>query len=153
MVDKRSLRSSKKDSQDPPVEEEKPKPTRTRSARSKKQSNKTQDTGASGTEEESITVLPAPAASTSQSEDVVMENQGETVPEKSNEDVEMKNAAEEAKEEEGKKEEPPKDDPFASPLTGNRVIRILSNDQLSSRIYSYWRERCLLRILDSHIVF
>ena len=80
MVDKRSLRSSKKDSQDPPAEEEKPKPTRTRSARSKKQPNKAQETRTSGTEEESITVLPAPTASPSQSEDVVMENQSEHRP-------------------------------------------------------------------------
>ena len=117
MVDKRSLRSSKKDSQDAPAEEEKPKPTRTRSARSKKQSNKTQETGVTGIEEDCITVVPVPAASTTQSEDVVMENQGETVPEKSNEDVEMKNATEEEK-----KEDIPKEDPTASPLTGNRVL-------------------------------
>jgi hypothetical protein len=153
MVDKRSLRSSKKDSQDPPAEEEKPKPTRTRSTRSKKQPNKTQETETSGIEGESITVLPGPAASTSQSEDVVMENQSETVPEKSNEDVEMKNATEEVKEEQGKKEEAPKEDQTTSPLTGNRVVRILTNNQLSNRIYSYWRKRCLLRILDSRIVF
>lgn len=109
MVDKRSLRSSKKDSQDTPAaEEEKPKPTRTRSKKTKKQ-----ETTASGTEEESTSV-PAGAP---QSEDVVMQTDpdGAAAPEKANEeDVEMKNADEEAKEAE---EEVPKEDPTASPLT------------------------------------
>jgi len=113
MVDKRSLRSSKKDGQDnPPGEEEKPKPTRTRSARSKKPSNKNQDTtAASSTEEESSSSAPA-VPLTTQSEDVVMQTEGDAAPEKPNEDVEMKNADEEAK------DDVPKEDPTASPLTG-----------------------------------
>jgi hypothetical protein len=110
MVDKRSLRSSKKDSQDTPAEDEKPKPTRTRSGRTRKAANKTQE--------------DAPAPESIQSEDVVMETESVAAPEKTNEeDVEMKNADEEVKEE--TKEELPKEDPIASPIAGIRVSLLL----------------------------
>jgi hypothetical protein len=109
MVDKRSLRSSKKDGQDAPAEEEKPKPTRTRSARSRKVKN----AGVSSGTEESTTSANPPLA---QSEDVVMETENEVPPENkpAEEDVEMKNAAEDVKDE---KKEETKEDPTASPLT------------------------------------
>lgn len=112
MVDKRSLRSSKKDTQDTPAEEEKPKPTRTRSGRTRKTTGKSkEDTPA--TEDLS-------GAQSTQSEDVVMETESVAALEKSNEeDVEMKNADDEGKDD--KKEELAKEDPTASPITGIRV--------------------------------
>jgi hypothetical protein len=108
MVDKRSLRSSKKDGQDTPAEEEKPKPTRTRSARRKGKNAEV----SSGTEESTTSANPPLA----QSEDVVMETENEVPPENkpAEEDVEMKNAAEDVKDE---KKEETKEDPAASPLT------------------------------------
>lgn len=113
MVDKRSLRSSKKDSQDTPAEEEKPKPARTRSVRSRKGKN---TEASSGTEESTH-------PSVAQSEDVVMEtdNQGPAEDKPADGDVEMKNAAEDVKEE--KKEEETKEDPAASPLASNSPCR------------------------------
>jgi hypothetical protein len=109
MVDKRSLRSSKKDGQDAPAEEEKPKPTRTRSARSRKGKNAEVSSGT----EESTTSANPPLA---QSEDVVMETENEVPLENkpAEEDVEMKNVAEDVKDE---KKEETKEDPTASPLT------------------------------------
>jgi hypothetical protein len=109
MVDKRSLRSSKKDSQDTPAEEEKPKPTRTRSARSRRGKNVE---ASSGTEESTTSANPPLA----QSEDVVMETESEVPSENkpAEEDVEMKNVAEEVKEE---KKDETKEDSAASPLT------------------------------------
>ena len=108
MVDKRSLRSSKKDTQDTPAEEEKPKPTRTRSIRSRKGKN---TEASSGTEESTH----PPVA---QSEDMAMEtdNQGPAENKPADGDVEMKNAAEDVKEE---KKEETKEDPAASPLASN----------------------------------
>jgi hypothetical protein len=109
MVDKRSLRSSKKDTQDTPAEEEKPKPTRTKSGRStrKPASGKSQETAStSGTDD--------PAAPPSvQSEDVAMETES-VAAEKGAEDVEMKNV--EPLEEE-------KEDASASPLTSTFAAR------------------------------
>lgn len=115
MVDKRSLRSSKKDSQETPAEQDKPKPTRTRSTRSKKGSGKNQETTAAGDEE---AAAPTQTPSVTQSEDIVMETESEAAPDKPNEDVEMKNATEDVKEE--KKDDVPtvKEDPPPSPLTG-----------------------------------
>jgi hypothetical protein len=114
MVDKRSLRSSKKDGQDTPAEEEKPKPTRTRSARSRKGKNAE---ASSGTEESTTSANPPLA----QSEDVVMETENEVPPENkpAEEDVEMKNAADEKKEE-------TKEDPTASPLTSTIPFSFIS---------------------------
>lgn len=114
MVDKRSLRSSKKDTQDTPEDEEKPKPSRTRSTRGRKSSNKNQEAT-----QESTPAPPAP--STTQSEDVVMETESEAAPEKTNEDVEMKNVSDEGKEE--KKDDVPKPDPTASPLSGTHFLQ------------------------------
>jgi hypothetical protein len=112
MVDKRSLRSSKKDSQDTPADDEKPKPTRTRSGRTRK--------GTGKSKEDTPATEDLSAAQSVQSEDVVMETESVTAPEKTNEeDVEMKNADEESKDE--TKEELPKEDPTASPITGIRV--------------------------------
>jgi len=109
MVDKRSLRSSKKDTQDTPAEDEKPKPTRTRSARSRK--GKTAETS-SGTEESTASAQ----ALAGQSEDVVMETEIEVAREKKpgEEDVEMKNAADEGTTE---KKAETKEDVAASPLS------------------------------------
>ena len=114
MVDKRSLRSSKKDGQDTPAEEEKPKPTLTRSARSRKGKNAE---ASSGTEESTTSANPPLA----QSEDVVMETENEVPPENkpAEEDVEMKNAADEKKEE-------TKEDPTASPLTSTIPFSFIS---------------------------
>src|SRR5579859_3422388 len=107
MVDKKSLRSSKKDTNDPPKEDEKPKPTRTRSSRGRKPKNADEPT--SGTDE------TPQAPPSQQSEDVVMETESVSAPEKTNEDVEMKtdDVAE-------KKDDDvvPKEDTTASPLTG-----------------------------------
>ena len=119
MVDKRSLRSSKKDTQDTPEDEDKPKPTRTRSTRGRKPSNKNQE--ANPATQESTPGPPAP--STTQSDDVVMETESEAAPEKPNEDVEMKNVSDEGKEE--KKDDVPNPDPTASPLSGIRFPQSL----------------------------
>jgi hypothetical protein len=142
MVDKRSLRSSKKDTQDTPAEDEKPKPTRTRSGRTRKAASKTQE--------------DPPATESIQSEDVVMETESVTVPEMTNEDVEMKNADEEVKEEtkeELPKEELPKEDPTASPITGTRVFNciltvvIKQNLQLLERAVNTLDPRFTYRVL------
>ena len=107
MVDKRSLRSSKKETQETPAEDEKPKPTRTRSARSRKPASaKSQETSTSGTDDQ--------APPSIQSEDVAMEMESVVADDKkANEDVEMKNveALEEVKE-----------DPTASPLAGTHPL-------------------------------
>jgi hypothetical protein len=125
MVDKRSLRSSKKEGQETPAEEEKPKPTRTRSGRSRKAPSKSQKGTASVEEPTTTTTDATPAITQSEeiesSEDVIMETQGEAIPEKpnENEDVEMKNANEEAKDgEEETTKEAATEDSSASPLTG-----------------------------------
>ena len=114
MVDKRSLRSSKKDSQDAPAEEEKPKPTRTRSARSRKGKNAETSSGT----EESTTSAQAPVV---QSEDVVMETENEAPAENkpAEEDVEMKNLAED---ETMEKKDATEEDPTASPLTSITLL-------------------------------
>src|SRR5271154_4132298 len=122
MVDKRSLRSSKKDQDDTPVEEEKPKPTRTRSARSRKASSK----NAESTPSEAEDSAPPTTTETTQPEDIVMETaEPEPAAEKLNEDVEMKNG-DDASKEEKKEGDEPKEDPTASPLTSNRVQIFIS---------------------------
>lgn len=108
MVNKRSLRSSKKDGGDAPAEEEeKPKPTRSRSVRGRKTKGGQEDM--SGTDE-------TPAAPPSQSEDVVMETESVSAHEKTSEDVEMKIADEDGSAE--KKNDETNEDTTASPLTG-----------------------------------
>jgi len=96
MVDKRSLRSSKKDTQDAGAEEDKSKqqPTRQRSTRTRK--TKTQP-------ETPSTESPAPTSNPSDEIVVEVENVLPT-PDHSNEDVEMKTGEEETKDE--KIEEP-----------------------------------------------
>jgi flagella basal body P-ring formation protein FlgA len=124
MVDKRSLRSSKKDSQDAHAEEDKPKPTRTRSSRSRKASKKTEETS------DELDTSSAPPA-VNQSEDVVMETESIAAAEKVNEDddVEMKNVdGKEAPDEANKSEsESAQEDPVASPLTSEPPFASQSN--------------------------
>ena len=95
MVDKRSLRSSKKDSQDAGAEEEKSKqPTRQRSTRSRK--TKTQP-------ETPLNESPAPTGNPSEEIGVQVQH---VVP---NDDVEMKTAEEETKEDKADEAEPVED--------------------------------------------
>jgi hypothetical protein len=128
MVDKRSLRSSKKDTQETPAEDDKPKPTRTRSARSRKPtSGKSQETtSTSGTDDSA-------APPSNQSEDVVMETES-VAPEKGgDEDVEMKNS---------ETVEEHKDDVALSPFAG----KLLPFDSDCSVPASCHRCPCLLDI-------
>jgi len=117
MVDKRSLRSSKKDAAEPPPEDEKPKPTRTRSARGKKAATpKTSDTQApnaptAANEDQAASAAPSQSA---QSDDVVMQTDPQAPPtDKASGDVEMENAGEKTKEQ----GDAPTEDPTASPVT------------------------------------
>jgi len=99
MVDKRSLRSSKKDAAELPPEDEKPKPTRTRSARGKKAAD------------QAASAAPSQSA---QSDDVVMQTDPQApTTDKASEDVEMENAGEKTKEQ----GDAPSEDPTPSPVT------------------------------------
>ena len=114
MVDKRSLRSSKKDAAEPPPEGDKPKPTRTRSARGKKAAAaKTNDTQAQNAANEDHTVSATPSQS-AQSDDVVMQTDPQApTTGKASEDVEMENAGEET----NKQDNVPNEDLATSPVT------------------------------------
>jgi len=161
MVDKRSLRSSKKDTQETPAEQQQdqkqPKPTRTRSGRSRKvTTNKTQDTETTPAAEEGQQQdSAAAAASTSaapQSEDIVMETESvATAPEKGSEDIEMKNADEHQSKTEEKKE-----DTTPSPLTSTptfivrtslTILVIKQNLQLLDRAVNTLDPRFTYRVL------
>jgi hypothetical protein len=119
MVDKRSLRSSKKDA-DPPAEDDKPKPTRTRSARGKKA--KASDAQQTTTTHDTVSST-APSQSTA-SEDVVMQTDDtpEQPSDKAGEDVEMKDNAEDEGKDSG--EAAPKEDAAPSPLTGTKRLLV-----------------------------
>lgn len=112
MVDKRSLRSSKKDADAPPADDDKPKPARTRSARSKK--SKASDAAQSATTHDAVSST-APSQSTP-SEDVVMQTDEtpEQPSDRAGEDVEMKDKDED----EGKDGATAKEDAAPSPLAG-----------------------------------
>jgi hypothetical protein len=109
MVDKRSLRSSKKDSQDAGAEEdEKSKqPSRQRSTRSRK--TKTQPETPSN---------ESPGPLSNPSDEIVVEAQPVLpAPDHSNEDVEMKTAEEGSKEEKPEESVEPVEDPKAAVIT------------------------------------
>jgi len=114
MVDKRSLRSSKKDAAELPPEDEKPKPTRTRSARGKKAATaKTSDSEAPSAPAADQAASAAPSQS-AQSDDVVMQTDPQApTTDKASEDVEMENAGEKTKEQ----GDAPSEDPTPSPVT------------------------------------
>lgn len=130
MVDKRSLRSSKKDTQDTPAEDDQTKPTRTRSTRSRKAPSKKNEEQPSTT-----TSSTPPFSSTSQSEDVVMETDTPIAPEQApKEDIEMKNA--DAQGGETKKEDA-REDPAASTLASTFPSFMFLLLQFTNLLYSY----------------
>ena len=153
MVDKRSLRSSKKETQETPAEQEqeqKPKPTRTRSGRSRKKNETASEEPSTST---SASGESGQVPSTTQSEDVVMATESvPTASEKGNDDVEMKGV-----ETDEKKDDvvPPKEDTTASPLQSiiisfsiiTNVSVIKQNLQLLERAVNTSDPRFTYRVL------
>ena len=124
MVDKRSLRSSKKDNQETPAEDEKSSKQPARKASTRSRKTKTQP------ETPSTTESPAPTGNPS--DEIIVESTNALPdPGRSNEDIEMKTGEEDAKEEKVEKPETVEDPKVAviqgMPFMGKRGELMISD--------------------------